>query len=201
MSSVSSGTEHTPSVSRRRAERASATQQGEQAQGHSSPRQDLCSDTRSCLRTARLPWNPRAQPGPGADVGFSRQRGAVRLQAPSKPAAPRAELSRGRLSPLLPHHQSRSAQARCQPCQGAGAGADLHPFSSQGSLQAARAGAGATPPLTHTVVADAAVRGTGRAEDLTRVAVLELHDLVVDLEVLNPRGWALTLWHGAVGGL
>lgn len=55
--------------------------------------------------------------------------------------------------------------------------------------------------LTHTVVADAAVRGTGRTEDLTRVAILQLHYLVVDLEVFNPRGWALTLWHSPIGGL
>lgn len=55
--------------------------------------------------------------------------------------------------------------------------------------------------LTHTVVADAAVRGTGRTEDLTCVAILQLHYLVVDLEVFNPRGWALTLRHGPVGGL
>lgn len=55
--------------------------------------------------------------------------------------------------------------------------------------------------LTHTVVADAAVRGTGWTEDLTRVAVLQLHYLVVDLEVFNPWGWALTLWHGPIGGL
>lgn len=56
-------------------------------------------------------------------------------------------------------------------------------------------------PLTHAVVADAAVRGAGRAEDLAGVAVLELHDLVVDLEVFNARRRALALWHGAVGGL
>lgn len=45
------------------------------------------------------------------------------------------------------------------------------------------------------------MRGAGRPEDLTRVAVLELHDLVVDLEVLDARGWPLTLRHGPVGGL
>lgn len=55
--------------------------------------------------------------------------------------------------------------------------------------------------LTHTVVADAAVRGTGRTEDLTCVAILQLHYLVVDLEVFNPRGRALTLRHRPVGGL
>lgn len=55
--------------------------------------------------------------------------------------------------------------------------------------------------LTHTVVADAAVRGTGWTKDLTGVAILELHYLVVDLEVFNPRGWALTLRHSPIGGL
>lgn len=55
--------------------------------------------------------------------------------------------------------------------------------------------------LTHTVVTDTAVRGTGRTEDLTCVAILQLHYLVVDLEVFNPRGRALTLWHGPIGGL
>lgn len=57
------------------------------------------------------------------------------------------------------------------------------------------------PPLTHTVVADAAVRGPGRTEDLTRVAVLQLHNLVVDLEVLDARRWALALRHRPIGGL
>lgn len=45
------------------------------------------------------------------------------------------ELSRGRLSPLLPHHQPGPTQARCQPCHGVGPGADLDPFSSKGSLR------------------------------------------------------------------
>lgn len=45
------------------------------------------------------------------------------------------------------------------------------------------------------------MRGAGRPEDLTRVAVLELHNLIVDLEVLDAWGRALTLWHGPVGGL
>lgn len=51
---------------------------------------------------------------------------------------------------------------------------------SQGSLR--------PPPLTHTVVADTAVRGPGRPKHLTGEAVLELHRLSVNHHLPSPRG-------------
>ena len=45
--------------------------------------------------------------------------------------------------------------------------------------------------LTHTVVTDAAVRGSGGPEDLAGVTILELDNLVVDLDVTDPRWGAL----------
>lgn len=41
------------------------------------------------------------------------------------------------------------------------------------------------PPLTHTVVAQAAVRGAWRSEHLAGEAVLELHHLLVDDDLLG----------------
>lgn len=53
--------------------------------------------------------------------------------------------------------------------------------------------------LTHAVVTDAAVRGPGRPEDLACVTVLQLHDLVVYLEILDARGWSLALGDRTIG--
>lgn len=57
------------------------------------------------------------------------------------------------------------------------------------------------PLLTHTVITNAAVRGTGWTEDLACVAVLQLHYLVIDLEVLNTWRWPLAWWHCSIGCL
>lgn len=57
------------------------------------------------------------------------------------------------------------------------------------------------PLLTHTVVTDAAVRGTWWTEDLACVAVFQLHYLVIDLKVLNAWGWPLAWRHSPIGCL
>ena len=53
--------------------------------------------------------------------------------------------------------------------------------------------------LTHTVVTDAAMRGPGRPEDLACITVLQFHNLVVYLEILDTRGWSLALGHRTIG--
>lgn len=124
---------------------------------------------------------------------YTEQLGSVRLVI-AKALAKRNHLAPG------PEQTSSSLSTRrgspdTPPVQSCPARASLEALSEeQGQAQP-------PAPLTHAVVADAAVRGAGRPEDLTRVAVLELHDLVVDLEVLDARGRALTLRHGPVGGL
>lgn len=55
--------------------------------------------------------------------------------------------------------------------------------------------------LTDTVVADAAVRSSRRPEDFTGVAVLQLDDLVVDLDVADPRRRSLAGRDVHVGSL
>lgn len=55
--------------------------------------------------------------------------------------------------------------------------------------------------LTDTVVADAAVRSARRPEDFTGVAVLQLDDLVVDLDVADPRRRSLASRDVHVGSL
>lgn len=60
---------------------------------------------------------------------------------------------------------------------------------------------GQLPLLTHTVITNAAVRGTGRTEDLASVAVLQLHYLVIYLEILNARWGPLAWWHSSIGCL
>lgn len=55
--------------------------------------------------------------------------------------------------------------------------------------------------LTDTVVTDAAVRCSGRSEDLTGVAVLELDNLVVNLNVTDSRRRSLPCGDVPIGSL
>lgn len=55
--------------------------------------------------------------------------------------------------------------------------------------------------LTNTVVADAAVRCSRWSEDLAGVAVLELDDLVVDLNVADSRWGSLPCRDVPIGSL
>lgn len=55
--------------------------------------------------------------------------------------------------------------------------------------------------LTDAVVTDAAVRRSGWSEDFAGVAILELDDLVVDLNVADPRWRPLSGWDVPIGGL
>lgn len=55
--------------------------------------------------------------------------------------------------------------------------------------------------LTNAVVTDAAVRRSRWSEDFAGVAVLELDDLVIDLNVAYSRRGSLPCWDIPIGGL
>lgn len=55
--------------------------------------------------------------------------------------------------------------------------------------------------LTDTVVTDAAVRCSRWSEDLAGVAVLQLDDLIVDLNVADPRRGSLACGDVPIGSL